>query len=90
MCESPAIGPSIMKVILSALRIQPDGAGRWSERLPVIESRGVDTGIDIREDLEAAFAILKSYGNSITIGISDEFGDDNWDLLGYTQKMDST
>jgi hypothetical protein len=56
----------------------------------VIESRGVDTGTDIREELEAAFAILKSYGYPITLGISDEFGDENWAILGYTQKMDST
>jgi hypothetical protein len=46
ICESPAIGPGIRKIVLSALRIQLDGAGRRTERLPVIESRDVHTGVD--------------------------------------------
>jgi hypothetical protein len=75
MCESPAVGPAIKKVILSAIRIQPDGCNRWLERLPVIESHGVETGVDVQEDLTTAFSTLKSYGKPITIGISDEFSD---------------
>jgi hypothetical protein len=87
MCESRAIGPAIEKVILSAIRIQPDGCNRWLERLPVIESHGVETGLDVQEDLTTAFSTLRSYGKPITIGISVEFSDENDRMLGYTHKM---
>jgi hypothetical protein len=60
MCESDAIGPAIEKVILSAIRVQPNGCNRWLERLPVIESHGVETGVDVQEDLTTAFSTLKS------------------------------
>jgi hypothetical protein len=87
MSESPAVGPSVKKVVLSAIRIQPDGCNRWLERLPVIESRGVETGLDVQEDLTTAFSTLKSYKTPITIGISDEFSDENERMLGYKYKI---
>ncbi|KAG9653504.1 hypothetical protein KCU95_g16280, partial [Aureobasidium melanogenum] len=76
MTSSPAIGPLIKKVILSALRITPEGGNRWVERLPVIESHDVETGIDVYDDLVEVFRNLRSYGNSITIGITEVFDDE--------------
>ncbi|KEQ67676.1 uncharacterized protein M437DRAFT_80318 [Aureobasidium melanogenum CBS 110374] len=89
MTSSPAIGPLIKKVVLSAIRVQPDGCNRWIQRLPVIEDHDVETGIDVYNDLKDAFSNVQAYGNSITIGITDVYDDEDERCLGWQEKLDS-
>ncbi|KAG9676957.1 hypothetical protein KCU99_g2272, partial [Aureobasidium melanogenum] len=76
MTSSPTIGPLIEKVTLSTLRITPDGG---TDGLNVFQSSKAmtsKTGIDVYDDLVEVFRNLRSYGNSITIGITDVFDDE--------------
>lgn len=90
MVESPAIGPCVRHIVLSALRLEPDGCFQWVKRLPVIERHSVETGTDIYDDLKTVFESLKEYKQPITIGITDEWSEENDKMLGFRKKLNST